>query len=121
MEKLIIVDRVLGQNAKITTVDGTDKNRIKNYEIETYSMVELAKRIVKRAKEDKFNKVYVDANTINIGLIDALINEFEKVNYTYTPKTGEVKDNVTISLGGGCTLTGGTLHWAKLLSVKEEF
>jgi hypothetical protein len=83
-EKIMIVT-----GNEIYTVDGTNMNLVKKFEVELHSYYELAKRVVERHEKESYDRIIVNTYTINhIG--DELIKLFEQKNYEYDIKTGAV-------------------------------
>lgn len=125
-EKIMIIDTGF-TGTKITTVDGTKRNLVKNFDVEEHSFYELAKRVYKRFEDEKYDRVIVDAYGAGMGLLDSLIPLFEKNNYAYDSKSGKVsKIERGIVLNSGEVALSGVTLWAKgiqeiLDSSKEEF
>lgn len=120
MEKMIIVDLLFGGKTTITTIDSGDKNRIKEYKLDVYSLTELSERIVKRVKDEGFNRVLVSSHGIGISLNDTLINEFKQEGYTYNPKNGTVIKNSIEFKNDGSTFIIGNLISSDL-EKQDEF
>lgn len=126
-EKIMIVNPTSGAATKITTIDSTKRNQIKEYTVDNYSSVELADKIYNRIKDDDFTKLYIDANGVGTGLVDWVLSKLEKTDYEYNPKTGDVKkkskgiyfSNGMITSDGGISFKNITAD--KLVFNKEEF
>ncbi|MEK4025309.1 hypothetical protein [Sporosarcina sp. FSL W7-1283] len=105
-EKIMVVFASYNRT-QITTVDGSKRNRVKHYDVETFSFGELAQRIYDRFTNDKFDKIYVDANGVGMSLVDSLDSIFDKKGLSFNPKTGTViKKGITFLDNGNMLISG---------------
>lgn len=120
-EKLMVIDCGYA-GTKAITVDGTKMNQVKHFDFKPYSFSEVANRIYKRFKEEKFDKLYIDSNGVGTGLVDQVIAIFEKNDYIFNPKTGEVLPKGVKFSQGGLVVTGN-IEWSKISTSSpfEEF
>lgn len=120
-EKIMIVDAGYHRSTKITTVDGTKMNAVKNYEVEVHSFSELAMRIYSRFNEDEFDKIIVDANGGGKAVVDQLIHVCDKDGYTFNPKTGTVIKKGITFLDNGDMMISGKVTVYNAIRDEDEF